>query len=233
MDLLGDLLYVPNLLGNTITVYDNAGGLGGNTAPTRTLNLTRPAHTLYDAANDRLYVSTDNGQVAIYDNATNASGTPDRTITGFAATTIGLALDGTANRLFVAVDDGTVLVFDNASTEDGTVANADRVITSTNLTNPRGLALANGELFVAEASGRVLVFNAGANGMSTPIRDLNGAATGLTNPVGLLVKNQELYVADVTNGTVTVYAIDANGNQAPTRTFSGFNAPQGLAIDGD
>lgn len=233
LDVAQDLLYVPNLLGDTLTVYSNASQLSGDTAPSRTLNLTRPAQVLHDPVNDRLYVSTDNGQVAVYDNASSATSAPDRTITGFPATTIGLALDPTQDRLFVAVDNGTVLVFENASSENGTAADADRSLTSANLVNPRGLALSDQELFVAEAGGRVMVLDAAANGPTSPLRDLNGAGTGISNPVGLLVKNGELYVADVTNNTVTVYPIDADGNQPPTRTLGGFNAPQGIALDGD
>src|ERR1700682_1923970 len=108
------------------------------------------------------------------------------------------------------------------------------------LTVQMGTAWAQNEIFVDNSrSNSVTVYTRTANGNVAPLRTISGAATGLNSPEGLAVDavNNELFVANdfPANGTVTVYALTANGNVAPLRTIAGagtgMDTPRGLAVD--
>lgn len=101
-------------------------------------------------------------------------------------------------------------------------------------------AWAQNEIFVDNGTGNsVTVYSSAATGNTAPLRTIAGAATGLNSPEGLAVDaiNNEIFVANdfPANGTVTVYAVTANGNVAPLRTIagaaSGMDTPRGVAVD--
>ena len=85
------------------------------------------------------------------------------------------------------------------------------------------------------------VFAPGTSGSvdttGAPARYIGGSNTGLASPAQMALDSQGyLYVANHgngTNGTVTVYAPNANGNVAPVRTISGAAVSNvtGIAID--
>lgn len=81
------------------------------------------------------------------------------------------------------------------------------------------------------------VFAPGASGSATPERYIGGGTTGLNHISQMALDSQgNLYVAnhgDGTNGTLTVYAPNANGDVAPIRTISGSEVSNvtGIGID--
>jgi hypothetical protein len=100
---------------------------------------------------------------------------------------------------------------------------------------------------VGDAQGNTLleaidVFAPGTSGSvdttGAPERYIGGSNSGLATPVQMALDSQGyLYVANNgngSNGTVTVYAPNANGNVAPVRTISGTAVAnvKGIAIDG-
>ena len=104
-------------------------------------------------------------------------------------------------------------------------------------------------LYVTDTTNGIYVFAPGANGNVAPIRRIAGANTGLNSPSGVALDAMgNIYVANGAsnavatsggNGSITVYAPDANGNVAPIRTITGSNtgmsnpyAPWGISIDG-
>lgn len=85
------------------------------------------------------------------------------------------------------------------------------------------------------------VYGASALGDSAPIRNISGSNTGLDVPFQIALDTQRrVYVVnaynDTFNGSVTVYAVLANGNVAPIRTIAGrrtnLSRPLGIAVDG-
>lgn len=114
---------------------------------------------------------------------------------------------------------------------------------STGLSGPIGLALDPvGALYVANArDSTIAVFAPGASGHVAPIRQLGGPRTKLNVPQGIAldsrrriyVTNQRHYILG--EGSVTVYAPDAEGNAAPIRMIVGphtrLTRPIGLAVD--
>ena len=92
-------------------------------------------------------------------------------------------------------------------------------------------AWAQEELFVTNGNtDSITVYARTANGNTSPLRAIQGAATGLNGPRGLFVDtfNNELLVANDTNNSITVYSLSANGNTAPLRTLLG--AATGLSL---
>jgi sugar lactone lactonase YvrE len=114
---------------------------------------------------------------------------------------------------------------------------------SSGLSAPIGIALdPAGAAYVANAGdSSIAVFAPGASGRVAPIRRLGGARTGLNLPQGIAldsrrriyVTNQRHYIQG--EGSVTVYAPDADGNAAPIRMIVGphtrLTRPIGLALD--
>lgn len=99
-------------------------------------------------------------------------------------------------------------------------------------------ALAQDEIFAANANNYVVVQSRIAAGNVAPVRVLTGNATGLAGPFGIAVDtvHNELFVSNAsTAGSVTVYPRLALGNTPPTRTITGpatgLAVPGGLALD--
>ncbi len=115
---------------------------------------------------------------------------------------------------------------------------------------------AHGKIYLADhggvdynANGRIAVFSAGSNGNVAPIATIAGTKTrddtGLNNPVGLALDSAGyLYVLNNTGGpdsegSITVYPSNANGNVAPKATIANdakdkrtqFHSPSGMALD--
>ena len=138
--------------------------------------------------------------------------------------------------LFITNDGGnSVTVFPRTAT--GNPASRIIVGAATGLNRPKGIAVdtVNNEVLVANfQANSVTVYGIGANGNATPLRTISGASTGLNSPYGVAVDpvNNEIYVVNGTvSGNVTVYPRTANGDIAPSRTFSGLSAPADIAID--
>jgi sugar lactone lactonase YvrE len=114
---------------------------------------------------------------------------------------------------------------------------------SNGLSAPVGLALdPAGAVYVANVrDSTIAVFAPGASGDVAPVRRLGGPRTGLNLPPGIAldarrriyVTNQRHYIQG--EGSVTVYAPDADGNAAPIRMILGPHTrlarPIGLAVN--
>ncbi|MTB88245.1 hypothetical protein H9L21_02050 [Aeromicrobium senzhongii] len=79
---------------------------------------------------------------------------------------------------------------------------------------------AAGNIYVASQNNdSVVVHRKNASGPSAPLRRISGAATGLNGPRDVaLDANGFLYVSQI-DGTVSVFAPNADGNVAPVKTF--------------
>lgn len=90
---------------------------------------------------------------------------------------------------------------------------------------------AAGNVYVASQNDNaVVVHRANASGASAPLRRISGAATGLSSPRDVaLDANGFLYVVNLA-GDVRVFAPNASGNAAPTKTF-GTGAGNAWGID--
>lgn len=103
-------------------------------------------------------------------------------------------------------------------------------------TGPQQFAFANGEIFVADKSSTIKVWNVTDTGDVAPKRTISGPATGLNNCLGVWIDNNELYVGNFNNaaeGTITVYPTTATGNATPTRTITGADQVTGMTTSGN
>lgn len=238
-------IFVANSAGNSVAVFGPTAV--GNVAPSETLSgaatgISTPFSVAVNASS--LFVaSIDNSSIRIFSLPTAGGDiAPDRTITATGMNRPeGIAADAThvyvanpepfAQRIFVfpVTADGNV-------TPERTLSGA-----STLLNFPQGVAVNSSNLFVANSQdNKVLVFQLTDDGDVAPSAAISGASTGLSVPMGLAVDANRIYVA---NGgadgsgffSVTVYALSANGNVAPTATISGANTglfmPYGIAVD--
>lgn len=145
-------------------------------------------------------------------------------------TTIEASLDGKTNMLNLTVTPPTLVVSNFGNSElvfldpaaDG-AATALRMIAgtvNTNLTNPRGITVVNGEVYVANQGGdAITVYSVNDTGDVPPTRTITGPSTTLASPSDVEIFNNDLYVG-LLSGTVLVFPADANGNVTPTRTIS-------------
>ena len=261
VDTTNNRMYVANLGGANILVFDSLSTLNGNQAPIRTISSTSfvsPIDVALDSVNNLLYVadkSFDNGAVLVFASASAANGStnPAHTIQpGFIPGAI--LLDSSSNRLFITDPvNNAVDVYDSASTLNGIVA-ASRTISGSNtqLFQPFGLRI--------DGSGRLIVSNASppsitiyANAASTfgniqPNTIISGSNTTLTNPTELAIdpttNSGELYVADPVGQEVVVFSsistatgsLDAKPNRQiigsnTTLAISGASTARGVAVD--
>ncbi|WP_031480605.1 NHL repeat-containing protein [Maridesulfovibrio frigidus] len=101
-----------------------------------------------------------------------------------------------------------------------------------------GGAVASAEdLYVmSRDSGEILVFDSADDGLSTPARNISGAATLLSggHGYGLFLYDEEVYITDENDDSISVFPSTGTGNIAPTRVISGaapgLNIPRGLFI---
>jgi hypothetical protein len=103
---------------------------------------------------------------------------------------------------------------------------------ATLLSQPRDVAIMNGELFVANSNtdGSINVYPVDGEGDIAPIRRIAGPATGLTgtNANGISVSPTEIYVG--TGSTVLVFPIDATGDVPPKRAVGGTPSTIGIIV---
>jgi hypothetical protein len=93
---------------------------------------------------------------------------------------------------------------------------------------PTSVAVANGEVVVADIDNAIDFFPIGATGDRPPIRRIAGPATTLSSPSSLAIVGDELYVGQF--GSIVVFPLNAAGNATPTRTISGVSG-HFLAVD--
>jgi hypothetical protein len=165
------ILFVANFVGNNVTAYgfNNPTDLTGDVAPNANLagvqtTLNTPTAVVIDNSDDLLAYNSGTPSITVYANALDLTAIdgavfPSRTVQGGAtglAGTASMAFDAANDLLFVAEFDTSVInVYAHASTS-GFVGNVApvRVITSLDVTSPRGISLdAAGQLYVANGGG--------------------------------------------------------------------------------
>ena len=142
-------LYVANQGNNSILVFNNAGTVNGNIAPSRTITttlstprLSAPSGLFVDTVNDRLYVANNgNNSILIFNNPSiiNGETIPDRVVSGGftnLADPVGVFVDTTRNILYVT-GDTNILAFDisDAAFNSPVVSSTATGGTSTTLTD--------------------------------------------------------------------------------------------------
>ena len=258
LDVAADRLFVANLGGPSILIFDSVSTKTGNIAPSRSIvggatNLNGPVGVALDLTRNLLYVA-DGPDVLVYNSASTANGNaaPVRTITpnaGFASGVGGVFLDSGADRLYLSDPAApAIAIFDNASALTGSTA-ASRTITGalTQLTQPGSLIVdSSNRLIVSNFSpARIVIFSNAAttSGNVSPLGTL--LSSDMTGPdqITLNAGNGDLYVADPFGARVLVFANAAtvNGNVAATRNINGANTgfgaggtvagPRGVALD--
>lgn len=256
-DPAADRLFVANLGGSSVLIWDSVSTLNGNIAPTRSIGpssgLVAPIALALDSVRDLLYVADGTqGQVLVFSPASTAgsNSAPSRALIITGAILGGIALDAANDRLYVSDTAGDAIgVFDNASTLNGTVT-SNRAISGANtgLQGPTGLTLdLSGDLVVANEGngnlGSITVYAnaATADAGAQPIITIGGTNTTLVAPAQVVLNTassaNEIYVADSTANAVTTFTSvnTSGGNIAPAREINGglttFNGPRGVALD--
>ena len=126
-----NILYVSNTNHTTssdqISVFDNAGTVNGNVAPSRTITpnpVSSVGGIFLDAGNDRLYVAGGAGAttVMVFDSASTANGStaPTKTLLGFPSGILNVVVDTVNDRLY-AVGISGVYIVNSVSTATGSV----------------------------------------------------------------------------------------------------------------
>lgn len=202
VDTANDILYVGNIAGNSITIYNGASAVNGNTAPNREITLlaNTPFGVGIDTARNILYCSlSGTDTVGVWDNALQVNGAvpPNRTIFGvntLLATPDGIFVDSNGNRLYVVNQGGNnMTVFNNASAATGDVAPSRNLAGANTLLNaPRGVTVdfTNNRLLITNAGDNsVSIFNSAStvDGNTAPTRRIAGGTTTLNTPTGIAV----------------------------------------------
>lgn len=152
----------------------------------------------------------------------------------------------TADTIYLANENGTPAINAFNIGDRGDVAPKRKITASAGITwvpdvqGPYLISMSGNELFVADKSSTIRVWNTTDTGAVAPKRVLEGPATGLDQCFGTWVDSGELYVTNLANQgggeSVTVYAVGASGNTPPKRTIplSGeANTPSGVLIEGN
>ena len=258
LDVAADRLFVADLGGPAILIFDSASTKTGNIAPTRSIagastSLTGPVAVVLDLTRNLLYVA-DGPDVLVYSSASTVNGNvaPVRTITpnsGFTSGIGGIFLDFGADRLYLS-DPATpaVAIFDNASALNGSTAASRTIVgTNTQLTQPGNLIVdSSNRLLVSNFSPpRIIIFSNAAttSGNVSPAGTLSSPDMTGPNQITLNAGNGDLYVADPFGARVLVFAnaASANGSVSATRNINGANTgfgaggtvagPRGVALD--
>ncbi|MBT9582627.1 Ig-like domain-containing protein [bacterium] len=221
-----DRLFVSNLTGNTVTVFDPAAN--GDVTPLGSYagnNTKLSAPSQITVSGQELFVSNGNGSVTVFNLHARGNVAPKRTISG--------ALTGLTDARGVAILNNEIYVSNFAPATisvfninaNGNVAPL-RTIAGGNtlLSGPRNLSIFNNVVFAASsANNRVLGFPVLTNGDVAPTTnigaDANPDITTLAVPVGMLVTANEIFTD--TAGSVLAFAPGATGNVAPIRTITG------------
>jgi len=202
VDSNNNTLYVGNFVGSSITIYDDASRIDGNTPPARQVTELgdTPCGIGVDSRRDIMYcVLSGTDTIGVWDNAAIVDGEipPTRAVSG-PATLLdvpdGVYLDSTNDRIYIANAAGqSVTVFNNASIAGGNIA-PGRTLTGANtrFSDPRGVTIdpANDRLFITNVGDHsISIFNnaSAINGDIAPTRRIAGAATTLDTPLGIAV----------------------------------------------
>ena len=189
------ILYVSNMGGNSILVFDVSDAVlnspsplcttSGSTAtcnlpPIRTMTgLSRPFGLDLDVINDGLYVANEGqSSILVFDNVSSpATLTPTRTIT-FSNSDVSLSIP--------RLSDPSGIFVDTDVDPDGNSANG------------------TGTIYVANnGNNSILVFNNAShiNGETIPDRSISGGQTNLSDPVGIFMDNYAREFGTVTSAT--------------------------------
>lgn len=196
VDSMNNEFAVANRAGFTITVFTRTAN--GNVASVRTvqsvMGLSNPWGVLIDVPNNEIAVANNGDFISVFARTANGSVAPIRVIsgsnTGFNNGPIGIAHDPTFDEYVLTTPffgpsfEPALLFF--GRTASGNIT-PTRVIggstATTGLSNPNGLAVANGELFVPNSTGNsIAVHQSLLTGVAPPIRTITGTATLLNNP---------------------------------------------------
>ena len=221
----------------------------GTISPISTINL--PANLILGSlttdSSGNIYVAT-SSDIREYAAGSTGNATPLRILPANATTTIGvvngLAVDSSGN-LFVSEERAGIAVFTAA--QNGSVAPSRYILGASQpggglstLELPGAIAVdASGNLYIANqnsnfTAGSIVVFGPTATGNVAPARVITGALTMMNGaPTGLATDLADnLYAASnnlTTAGpSVLVFAAEADGNIAPTRTISGSSTRLGM-----
>ncbi|MHC4410309.1 MAG: NHL repeat-containing protein [Planctomycetota bacterium] len=152
VDSVNDRLYLLDGDIATLSVFDNASTVDGNSAPNRVVTggntlFNFPWGIAVDVARDIVYVADEsNNEIYIFDNASTIDGdiAPNRVLSGVATlldSPAGIDLDKVTNRLYSTINGG-VLVWADASTVDGDVAPSQAILgAATTLSSPADLVV--------------------------------------------------------------------------------------------
>lgn len=200
-DVERDILYVATEY--ALLAYDDASTAPDGKEPDRVLAgptvellvLDYDTRVNLDVANDRLFVSNNNGQVGVYDNASAVDGdvAPERLVELDAAFSYiwGAAYDARRDELYLAdQSEEGVFVIATVSSIDGMVAPARHIAgAATQLVGPSQASydLANDRLVVIDADADdIKVFDAAStlDGDVAPSRVIGGASLPIDYPYG-------------------------------------------------
>lgn len=189
-----DLLFVADITGNNILVFDNtsSSAFNGNRAPTRVINsvdINNPFGINF-GANDDLYVANNTtGAIAVFANASNLNGNvaATRLITSGSFNNIfDVFIDGNDTMFVVDATGGNVFIFSNAASLNGAVTPdfTLQVIPATTLT---AIAVDSNDVgyLVDNVNNAVYSYNniSTRNGPFNPNRTIQGNQTQLVAPI--------------------------------------------------
>ena len=259
LDASADRLYVANVGGSDILIFEAASTRTGNVPPTRVINstsLSQPVDLSLDKGRDLLYIA-DTNTILEFNPASTVTGTivPVRILNpGF--TPGAILVDAANDRLFVAnPSTNTINIYDGASSlpSGGILPNRQLTGTNTGLAQPFGLQIDSaGRLEVSNVAPTpsITIYSnaAGVSGNVGPVATIAGANTALVGPTQITINGAasggELFVADPFGGQVLVFGnistISGTQNVTPTRSIAGSNTTlvssgtataRGVAID--
>lgn len=196
-----------------------------------------------------MFVTDYDGDVVVFDADASGNIPPKRKILTRSGKNLNAGITGLLgivvadDQLFVANENGTpsISVFGIADRDDAVPKRrlSGGVGWMPGTTGAYLISIANGELFVADKSATIEVWNANDTGAVAPKRTIKGPSTKLDNAFGTWVDGGELYVTNNASGaagaqTVTVYPQTASGDVAPTRTIPlSVDVPSGVLVSGN
>jgi hypothetical protein len=204
--------------------------------------------TLSVTTKKEMFVTDYGGDVLVYDADATGDVPPKRTILTGELKNLNSGIVGilgiavTNDSVIIANEGGTpsLSVFGIGDIDDIVPKGRIRGAATTLSAGTNGaymLSVANGEVFVADKSSIINVWNVTDTGDIAPRRVLGGAATALDNCLATWIDSGELYVSNYANAgasTITVYPQAASGNTAPSRTIDvAGTEPTGILVAGN
>lgn len=199
----------------TATITANVGGTTGSASLV--------------AIDPTLVVACTDSELLFYDAFATGSATPSHTLVGSHG----------SNGVYwqLASDGSTLYVTDAMSAEvDAWSIDAEggpaTVIAGTNtqLDDPRGIAIANGQLYVG-GSNQIDVYDLHDSGDIAPVQIIR-SSVGSISPIALAASGSDLYVADDVAARIEVFPLGASGSVMPSREIASplFRDPRGIAV---